>query len=438
MSSAVVETDAHPMTQDDLYAIAERVLPGASLGGYTMPDHVRFIIRRGDGARILGADEKWRIDYVCGAGALILGHAHPAVTEAVQAQIGDGIHYYGTLNEKAIELADELVDAIPCAEKVLFATTGSEATFYALRLARAFTGREKILKFEGAYHGNHDYSNLSVAPKAVSNYPSGQPDTGGMPSGVRDSVVIAPYNDLDAVRRIVAAHKEELAAIIVEPIQRVICPKPDFLPGLRQICDENDILLVFDEVVTGFRLAYGGAQEYFGVTPDLAAYGKVVGGASALSAVGGRAEIVALADPAKKNEPNYAYINGTLHGNPVAAVAGSATLAELRKPGTYKALNALGDTLRRELQSVLDHHGLPAIATGDASLWQILFTEKAPASYADMLAVDAPRTRAFDEALMLQDLYVLPYVRRFVSTVHTESDIDDTLKAVDAACRDFR
>lgn len=437
MSSVAVESGGQPETQDDWYEIAERVLPGAGLGGYALPEAERFVIRRGEGCRLLGSDGKWRIDYVCGAGALILGHAHPAVTEAVQAQIPDGIHFFGTLNEKAILLADELVDAIPCAEKVLFATTGSEATFYAMRLARAFTGRDCILKFEGGYHGNHDYSQFAVAPKAVSNYPAGQADTAGIPASTQDSVMIAPYNDLEAVRRLVEEHRAELAAIIVEPIQRIVCPKPDFLPGLRKICDDNGILLIYDEVVTGFRLAYGGAQEFFGVKPDLAAYGKVVGGASALSAVAGPAEIIDLSAPTNKGQSNYAYINGTLHGNPVAATAGLATLAELREPAFYKSLNALGDTVRKEVQAVLDHHGLPAVATGDASLWQTLFTDKAPASYADMLSVDSEKTRAFDLALLRHGIYALPGVRRFVSSAHAEADIDDTLKALDAACREF-
>jgi glutamate-1-semialdehyde 2,1-aminomutase len=438
MSGPAVETVADERGQQDWYEAAERCLPGAGLGGYAMPEEVRFIIRRGEGPRLLGVDGKWRVDYVCGAGALILGHAHPAVTAAIQEQATQGIHFFGTLNERAIELAEELVDAIPCAEKIVFTTTGSEATFYAMRFARAFTGREKILKFEGAYHGNHDYSNISVAPAALSNYPSGQPETGGMPAGVQDSMLIAPYNDLEAVSRIVRSHRDELAGIIVEPAQRVIFPQPDFLPGLRRICDENDLLLIFDEVVTGFRLAYGGAQAYFGVNPDLAAYGKIVGGAGALGAVAGRAEIIERANPERKGEPGYAYVNGTLHGNPVACVAGLATLRELKKPGVYDRLNAYGAELRKECQAVLDRHGLPAVVTGDASLWHILFLDRPPISYADMLAADAARTKALDVALLKEGLYVVPGVRRFVSAVHGDAELEETLKALDAVCRGAR
>ena len=187
---------------------------------------------------------RWYIDYVGGAGALILGHAFPSVVKAVQEQAPKGLHFFGTLNESCVQLAKELVGAIPCAEKIAYTTTGSEATFYAMRIARAFTGRNKILKCEGGYHGNHDYSTFSVSPQAVSNYPAGRPDTAGMPATVAESVLVGPYNDLDTIRLIVEEERDDLAAIIVEPVQRVIFPKDGYLEGLRKICDENDVLFV--------------------------------------------------------------------------------------------------------------------------------------------------------------------------------------------------
>ena len=212
-------------------------------------------------------------------------------------------------------------------------------------------------------------------------------------------------------------------------------PQPGFLEGLRKICDDNEVLLIFDEVVTGFRLAWGGAQEYFGVIPDLASYGKIVGGGGPLSAIAGRADIIDIADPANRGKPGYAYINGTLHGNPVAAVAGLATLGELEKPGTYERLHANADRLIAECQKVLDRHHLPAIATGGRSLWQILHTDRPPVSHADVMGSDLAATRALDLAQMKHGLYVLPNVRRFVSCVHTEQDFEDTVEALDAACR---
>jgi glutamate-1-semialdehyde 2,1-aminomutase len=434
-SAATAHTGPGAMSQDAYYEIAEKMLPGGGLGSYALPEDVRFVIHRGVGSRIEDVDGGWHIDYVGGAGALILGHAHPAVVEAAQAQVAKGLHYFGTLCEPTIMLAQKLVEAIPCAERVCFATTGSEATFYAMRMARAYTGRDKILKFEGGYHGNHDYSSQSVTPSALSNYPAGQPDSGGIPAAVQPTVLISPYNDLDMVRRLVAEHRTDLAAIIVEPVQRIIMPQPGFLEGLRQICDENDVLLIFDEVVTGFRLAWGGAQEYFGVKPDIASYGKIVGGGGPLSAVAGRADIIDRADPANKGKPDYAYINGTLHGNPVAAAAGLATLAELSKPGTYDRLNDNADRLLAECQKVLDRHRTGAMAIGKRSLWQIMFLDRPPVSHADVIRANLAASRALDLEQMKHGLYVLPNVRRFVSCVHTDQDFEDTIEALDSACR---
>ena len=431
-------TSDERVSQDDLYQVAEQVLPGTTLGGYTLPDDVRFVIRRGQGSRVQAVDGRWYIDYVGGAGALILGHAHPALVKAVQDRAADGLHFFGTLNDLAIEYAHELVAAIPCADKVIFATTGSEATFYALRIARAATGRDKILKFEGAYHGNHDYASVSLMPTKLANYPYAPPDTGGVPSVVPDTMLVAPYNDLDAVEAIVKEHRGELAAIIVEPIQRIISPVEGFLEGLRRICDDNELVLIFDEVVTGFRVAYGGAQEHFGVTPDLASYGKIVGGGGPLSCVAGRADLLDLCDPKHMGEPTYAYINGTLHGNPIAAAAGLATLKELSQPGRYDALAETSARLLAGCQEVLDRHGLPAIATGSRSLWQILFMERPPANQADILNSDQAATKALDLAQLRHGIYVLPGVRRFVSMVQDEQDTSDTLERLDAACREFK
>lgn len=423
-----------PTDHYDLYALAQRLLPGASLGAHALPEAERFIIRRGKGSRLQDVRERWYIDFVCGAGALILGHAHPATTTAIKDQLDRGIHYFGTLNEPCLQLAEVLVEAIPCAEQLIFTTTGSEATFFALRMARAFTKRDKILKFAGAYHGTHDCVSFSVA-SATPDYPLARAESAGIPMALSDSVLICPYNDLDTARRIVETHRDELAAVIVEPVQRIIFPDESFLLGLRRLCDDNGVLLVFDEVVTGFRLAYGGAQEYFGVTPDLASYGKIVGGGGALGAVAGKAEIVGLADPALKGSKNHAFVNGTFHGNPLASVAGLATLAELRKPGFYRSLNATAHGYRRAFQEVLDRHGLPAMSCGDASFWQILFCTDVPRDHADILASDQARSRALDLACLREGLYVLPHTRRFISAVHDDADLEESVHALDVACR---
>ncbi len=422
---------------DALYEIADRVLPGAGLGGYALPEDLRFVFAEGKGARIKDADGKEYIDYVGGAGALIAGHSHPSVVKAIQEQAAKGLHMFGTLNEPAIRLAERLVNDIPCAEKIVYATTGSEATAYAMRLARAFTGKDMILKFEGAYHGNHDYALTSTFPKSLGNDPLGQDDTAGRPAGTRATMCVAPYNDLEAVERIVRERKDELAAIIVEAVQRIIPADPEFLQGLRRLCDETGILLIMDEVVTGFRLSYQSAQGHYGVTPDLASFGKVIGAGGPLAVVAGRAEILDLCDPRRKGQPDYVYFNGTLHGSPVAAAATLALLDELAKPGTHDRLNAFSDEAVAACQQVLDRHGLPAIAENTGSLWQILFMPRSPRTQADMMAGDAAAMRKLDALCMKRGLYALPGVRRFFSTAHGESELEETLRALDAACREF-
>ena len=419
----------------DAFAIAERAIPGGGIGSYALDEEIRLVFAEGSGARIRDVDGREYIDYVGGAGALILGHCHPAVVKAAQEQTARGMHMFGILNDKAIELAERLVRDIPCAEKIVYATTGSEATAYAMRLARAFTGRDMILKFEGAYHGNHDYTLTSTFPKAPGEHLHGEDDTAGRPAGIRPTMLVAPFNDASAVERLVKSRRSEIAAIIVEPVQRIIPATREFLKELRRISNENGILLIFDEVVTGFRLAYGGAQAYFDVMPDLASFGKVVGGSGPLSCVAGRAEVLDLCDPNRKGQPDYVYFNGTLHGNPVAAAATLATLDELSKPGVYEKLNDYAAQVCSECQSVLDTHKLPAIAEHTGSLWQILFMSKRPRSYADIMNGDAATAIRLDTECVKRGIYTLPGVRRFFSTMHGEAELQDTVTILDQACR---
>lgn len=419
-------------------AAAERVLPGAALGGYALADNVRFVVESGQGAHVVDESGNDYVDYVMGAGALILGHRHPAVEAAILDQVRKGTHFFSILNGPVIDLAEILVDAIPCAGKVTFTTTGSEATAYGLRFARAVTKRDKILKFEGAYHGNHDYSLIATTPKVVSNYPVGAFDSGGIPAPVGQSVLIAPYNDLDAVRSIVAEHWRDLAAIIVEPIQRVIPAEPAFLHGLRDLATEFGVMLVFDEVVTGFRFAWGGAQEYYGVVPDLAAYGKIVGGGIGLGALAASAEIMDYCAPSRKGRMDSAYVNGTMHGNPLGSAAGVATLEAIRAdPSFYRSLNDYTGRLRRALSERLDRHGVPAIIFGQGSMWHVLFAGAAPRNHADVMRMNAARGRDFDTALIQQGIFVLPGVRRLVSGAHAQEEFDQTVDAFDRVCRRF-
>lgn len=435
MTSSAAKSPGSDANQHELFEIAERALPGAGLGSYSLADDIRLIYSHGKGSRMWDADGNEYIDYVGGAGALILGHSHPAVVAASKAQLERGAHMFGSLNDVAVKLAQRLVEDIPCAEKIAYATTGSEATAYAMRLARAFTGRSKILKFEGAYHGNHDYAIVSTFPQAPGNYPQGAADSHGQPEATVSTMLVCPYNDLQTLRKIVAEQHGDIAAIIAEPVQRIIPAEPDFLQGIRKICDEYDILYILDEVVTGFRLAYGGAQQWYDLKPDLSTHGKVVGGGGPLSCIAGRADVINLSDPRLKGQPGYTYFNGTLHGNPVAAAATMAMLDELGKPGVYDRLNGLADELCRESQKILDRHGIPAIAENTGSLWQILFMDKTPRNQADILAGDQAAMRKLDTLLMQQGQYVLPGVRRFVSIAHNARDLEQSLRGLDAACR---
>ncbi len=421
-----------------MFAAADQNLPGGALGGYAIPAHLRFVAARGERAHLIDASGNTYIDYVMGAGAMILGHGHPAVRKAIHAQVDEGTHFFSILNETVLEITAEIMSAVPNAEMVAYATTGSEANAYAMRIARASTGRSKILKFEGAYHGNHDYSLVSSAPAKASNFPRGTFDTAGIPAVLLDEMLLAPYNDLDAVRSIVAAERANLAAIVVEPIQRVISPAPGFLEGLRKIADENGILLIFDEVVTGFRLAYGGAQEYFGVKPDLAAFGKILGGGLGLSAVTGSRALLGLTDPARKGQAEFAYINGTLHGNPLASAAGLATLREIRHPSFHPDLNDYSARLRAALAERLLKHDVPAVIVGDASLWHILFRGSPPTNHADVMASDMQALRRFDGKLIENGVFLLPGVRRLASGAHDGTDFDATVAAFDAVCAGWR
>lgn len=417
----------------DFLERARASLPGGWLGDLTLPDEMMLIASRGEGSRLYDVDGRGYLDFTMGGGSLILGHAHPAILEAVRKQMELGSTYY-TLSDRSIELAEELVKAIPCAELVRFASTGGEATFYALRLARAFTGKEKILKFEGSYIGHSDYGMMSVSPPRPNLYPSHHPDSAGIPAAVQELVITAPFNNADIACGLVEEHAGELAAVIVEPVQRSIPPAPGFLEQLRQVTTERGVLLVYDEVVTGFRLAYGGAQEYFGVVPDLAAYGKAVACGFPLSAVAGRADVMELADPARKGEPGYVYISGTLSGNPVCAAAALATLQELSRPGVYDGLREMGERYRGELAALFDEYGVPARVQGLGPFFQVFFTPNPVTDYRGQTQADRNRFESFVRKMFAQGIFMSRRAKNYLSTAHGEPDLDEFLEAARAVC----
>jgi glutamate-1-semialdehyde 2,1-aminomutase len=410
-----------------LLETAARCLPGGVLGSARHPDDLAFVVKRGQGSKLYDVSGREYVDYLLGSGPLILGHAHPAVVAAVTEQLAQGTTYF-LVNEPIVALADELCRAIPCAEQVRFTSTGTEATFFALRAARAHRKRDKVLKFEGGYHGSHDYALMSSTPRSPKAFPAATPDSAGIPHVLEGEVLVAPYNDLATVEALLAVYADELAAVIVEPFQRLLAPRPGFLPGLRALTERHRIPLVFDEVVTGFRFAYGGAQEYYGVVPDLAAYGKIIGGGFPLAAVCGRRAIMQSFDPRLEGTPDFVAQVGTLNGNPVAAVAGLATLAELRKPGAYARLHALGRSLRDGFADIVARSGRPAQVIGETTVFDVFFTDQPIADYRATLAGDGALLKAFNTECLRRGV-VKGAQKLYVSLAHTETDVGRTLEA---------
>src|ERR1700761_6517918 len=377
--------------QDGLIDTAKRVLPGGTFGN--MAGDV--VIREGRGGHVWDENGKEYVDFLLGSGPMLVGHAHPEVTAAAQARIAQGTTFFAN-NRYGIELAEAIVDAVPCAQQVRFVSTGSEADLYAMRAARAFRRRDKIIKFEGGYHGMSDYSLMSLAPKRPGNFPQPVPDSAGIPRSLRDEILIAPFNDLDVVAGLVREHRDELAGVIVEPFQRIVPPLPGFLEGLRKITAENGVVLIFDEVVTGFRLAYGGAQEYYGVVPDICTLGKVIGGGFPLAAIAGRDDIMAHLDRGRVGVADFMPQIGTLSGNPVAAVAGLATLAVLRRPGAYERLFANGAAIRSGLESALRDAGVEAPGRGEPPMLDAVFSGGRVRNYRDSVAGDVALGKRFN------------------------------------------
>lgn len=415
---------------------AARYLPGASLGNTPVKGPMAFVIKEGRGSKVYDFSGNAYIDYLLGSGPMLLGHAHPAVVAAVRDYLERGSTYYH-INGPAIELAEEICKAVRCAEKVRFTTSGTDATFQCLRVARVYRRRDKILKFEGGYHGTHDYAQMSVSPKSPKPFPYPTPDSGGIPKTVQDLVLVAPFNDLETTTAIIEKHHDELAAVILEPVQRLLPPRPGFLQGVREVTERHGIPLVFDEVVTGFRLAYGGAQEFYGVAPDLCAIGKVVGGGMPLGAVCGREELMRAYDTVMEGTPDYIPQIGTLSGNPLAATAGLATLKELRKKGTYSKLSATGRKLREALQEVLTQAEIPATVVGVDSVFDVFFTDGKITDYRSTLSSDKAAMDKFNATLLANG--VLKGTQKFyVSLAHTSQDVKDTIHALHLAAEALR
>ncbi|KUJ78210.1 aspartate aminotransferase family protein [Ruegeria profundi] len=413
-------------TQAEWIDRANAVLPAGGFGNFDPG----IIIARGEGSHVWDEDGNEFIDYLIGSGPMLLGHGHPEVIEAVLEQLPKGMTFFAN-NAKGIELAEAIIDAVPCCEQIRFVASGGEADMYAIRLARAFTGRDKILKFEGGYHGMSAEAQMSLAPSRQVNFPQAVPDSAGIPEGVAEQMLIAPFNDLEAVSALLDEH-DDVAAIMVEPLQRIIPPLPGYLQGLRDLCDKHDVLLIFDEIVTGFRLAYGGAQEKYGVTPDICTLGKITGGGFPLAALGASADIMKHFDKAQVGEEGWLMQLGTLSGNPVASVAGLKTMEVLRRDGVYDQLRATGAALQQMQVDALTKAGIPHQVCGDETLFDIYFTDAACRDYRSAKHDDPHRNTLYNDTLRAHGIFKSPG-KLYPSFAVTEADLEQTRAAVEKA-----
>ena len=417
------------MRQKQIVERANNVLPAGGFGNFDPG----VVINQGKGSRIWDADGNEYIDYLIGSGPMILGHGHPEVLDAVKKQIDKGMTFFAN-NSKGIELAEEICRSVACAERVRFVTSGSEADMYAMRLARAYTGRDIIVKFEGGYHGMSAEAQMSLAPMELIAFPKAVPDSAGIPEAIRDRVMIAPFNDIEFVRSLLSKHASDIAAVIVEPMQRIIPPLPGYLAELRQQCTKHSVLLVFDEIVTGYRMNYGGAQAYYSVKPDLCTLGKIIGGGFALAAIAGSEDIMAHFDEKRIGRNSFLMQVGTLSGNPVAAVAGLKTMEILRREGAYDRLFENGETLQNIFSEQLSKAGFAHKIVGNETLFDVVFTDSEVRNYRDMLQADAKLNAVFNRLLRERGIFKSPG-KTYLSLALTDVDIEQTADAVSNAAQ---
>ncbi len=411
-----------------LFEEAKKHIPGGvnspvrafrSVGGEPL------FIKKAKGSKIVDADGKAYIDYVLSWGPMILGHTHPHVTAALKKAIANGTSY-GAPTELEITLAKMVKKAVPSIEMVRMVSSGTEATMSAIRVARGYSGRDKIIKFEGGYHG-HGNSLLVKAGSGVATF--GLPDSPGVPANLAKLTITIPYNDLDAFKNVASREGEQIACIIVEPVagnMGCVPPEPGFLEGLRQVCDQYGIILIFDEVMTGFRVAYGGAQQRYKIKPDLTCLGKVIGGGLPVGAFGGRRQIMEKVAPI-----GPIYQAGTLSGNPLAMTAGIETLRLLSKPGVYKTLEKISADLEQGLHAAAVEAGVPVTFNRVGSMFTGFFTDQKVKDFSSAKTSDTTRFGKYFLSMLKNGVNLAPsqFEAGFVSLAHTRSDISKTVEA---------
>ena len=421
-------------SSNDLFAQAQKFIPGgvnSPVRAFRSVGLDPIYITRGRGSRLFDADGRDYIDFVCSWGALIAGHAHPHVVESIKKAAEQGASF-GACCELEVRMAELLSEMVPCIEKVRMVSSGTEAAMSAVRLARACTSREKIIKFAGCYHGHAD-SFLSKAGSGAMTF--GIPGTPGVTRGTAADTLNAGYNNLEDVKRLLSDNSDQVAAVIVEPVagnMGVVLPAEGFLQGLRQLCDLNGCMLIFDEVITGFRLGPGGAQQHYSVMPDLTVLGKIIGGGLPAAAFGGRKGIMDMLAPA-----GPVYQAGTLSGNPLALSAGLATLELVREPGFYEKLNARAGSFFHELLSIGKDAGLPGYLNSIASMGCMFFEPGPVTDYASATRADTQLYAAYFKAMLERGIYLAPsqFEAMFVSAAHTDADLSRVLEAHRQALR---
>jgi glutamate-1-semialdehyde 2,1-aminomutase len=427
-----------PRSQE-LHERAVAVMPGGTTRTTTYFAPYPLYIERGEGCRIWDADGTERIDMLGNYTAMILGHAHPKIVEAIRHQAARGTAF-AAANPIEVELATLLCERVPSLDAVRFCNSGTEATMFAMRLARAFTGRPKIARIEGGYHGTHDYAEVSTHPAVDEagppDAPIAVPDSIGTPAWALENVVVLPFNDADTAEAIIRRHAAALAAVILEPIigaGGVIAAQPEFLQRLRAVTGELGILLIFDEVIS-FRVGPGGAQEMYGVTPDLTTLGKIIGGGLPVAAFGGRADVMELLDP--RHEPNLAQ-GGTYNGNPLGMAAGLACMQELT-PDVFAELNRKGERVAEQLSEVFASHKVPAQINGVGSLLAIHFSDKPVVDYRGVAASDKKRMRDLFLGLINHGVLMAPRGMGAISTPMDEDVLQRFVDAVDAVVGELK
>jgi glutamate-1-semialdehyde 2,1-aminomutase len=405
----------------ELYERAKSVLPAGVSYAIRHFEPYPFYTARAKESKLFDVDGNEYVDFWLGHTALILGHSPPAVVEAVKTQLENGTHY-GTSHELEIKLAEQIVKTVASAEMVRFTNSGTEANMYATRLARAYTGRTKIAKFEGGWHGGYDALHTSV------KYPFNIPESAGLTTGALQDTIVLPFNDLEGVRE--TLKNKEVASITIEPVLGAgggIPAEKEFLKGLRELCNEKGILLIFDEVITGFRLAPGGGQQYYGVTPDMTVFGKILGGGFPIGAFCGRRDIMERIDTLAYRRPHYSFHGGTFAANPISMTAALATLKILEDGQLINELNNVGGKIREKLEEIFEAYGVDAQITGAGSLFNTHFTKREVKDARAASKADKKKQVDYHLSLIANGVFFLPTHTGALSTAHSETDIEKLL-----------